>query len=140
MPEATTTAQQQRTAEAAGFFEHSRGLLAALTNYLSARLRLAGIESKEAFVHFGIIIGLAVAALMVVFLGYIFLCVGLVVLLAHLLHMRAEWAILALALLHFGVAIVCLLIARTRLAVPMFTATLGEFKKDTQWLDTSKQS
>ena|SRR5215210_1678256 len=137
---ADATSAQQHPAGGPGFFEHTRGLLAALATYLSARLRLAGAESKEALVHYGIIIGLAVVALLVVFLGYIFLCVGLVVAIAHWLGIGVEYAILILALVHFGVAVACLLLARSRLAEPMFTTTISEFKKDNQWLSTPKQN
>jgi len=139
MAEATTP---QRGAAAAneGFFEHSRALLAALAEYFHARLRLAGTESKEALVHYGIIIGLAVGALVVVVFGYLFFCIGLAVLLAHLLRIHPGWVILIFALIHFAVAIVCLLIARARLTAPMFTGTISELKKDQQWMSTSKPS
>jgi len=130
----------QRAAGDEGFFEHSRGLLAALAEYFHARLRLAGLESKDALVHYGIIIGLAVGALVVVVFGYLFLCLGLAMLLAHLLGIHAGWTILIFALIHFGVAAGCLLVAKSRLPVPMFSATLAEFKKDQQWMSTPKQS
>src|SRR5438093_5732820 len=128
---------QQRTTQNEGFFEHSKGLLAALSGYLHARLRLAGIETKEALVHFGIIIGLAVGALAVVLFGYLFLLIGMMFLLAELLNISKGWTLLILALAHFGVAVLCLLIARTRLTAPMFSATLAEFKKDQQWLSSN---
>lgn len=121
-----------------GFFEHARGLLAALAEYLSARLRLAGGESRDALVHYGLILGLAVAALAVAVLGYIFFCLGLAMLLAHLLHIHAGWTILIFAVLHFGAALGCLLLVKTRLPAPMFSATLAEFKKDQQWMSTPK--
>jgi uncharacterized membrane protein YqjE len=127
----------QRTTQNEGFFEHSRGLLAALSGYLHARLKLAGIETKEAFVHYGIIIGLAIGALAVVLFGYLFLLIGLMFVLAELLNISKGWTLLILALAHFGVAVLCLLIARTRLTVPMFTATIAEFKKDQQWLSST---
>jgi uncharacterized membrane protein YqjE len=126
-----------QSAPQGGFFEHSRALLAALSGYLHARLRLAGIETKEAIVHYGILLALAIGALAVVLFGYVFFCVGVVVLIAHLLHIGTEWTLLVLALAHFGVAIAFLLIARARLVVPMFNATIAEFKKDQQWLSSN---
>lgn len=137
-----TTAQQLAGERETGFFDHSRGFLAALTSYLSARLRILGIESKEAFVHYGIIIALAVGALLVLFLGYIFLCIALVVWIATALNLGVHFAILILAVVHIGVAVACLLIARKRLVAPMFTTTLAELKKDNLWLSnppTAKQ-
>lgn len=137
MAEATTPL---RAAGDEGFFEHSRGLLAALAEYLHARLRLAGIETKDALVHYGILIGLAVAALVVIVFGYLFLCLGLAMLLAQLLGIHAGWTLLIFALIHFGVAVACLLVVRARFPKPMFSATLAEFKKDQQWMSTPKQS
>lgn len=122
----------------AGFFEHGRALLAALSAYLPARLALLGIETKEALVHFGIILGLVILALCVVIFGYLFLCFGLVMLVARLLEVHVEWIVLGFALVHFLVAIGCLVYVRTRLNAAMFGATLAEFKKDQQWLNTAK--
>ena len=122
----------------AGFIENGRALLAAVAAYLAARLHLAGIETKEALIHFGIIIGLAILALSVVVFGYLFLCIGLVFLIARLLHVHAEWVVLVLALAHFGGAMACVIFAKARLSAPMFGATLEEFKKDKQWLQTKK--
>src|ERR1044072_9446099 len=45
----------QTTQPNEGLFEHARALLAALSEYLHARLKLAGIETKEALVHYIII-------------------------------------------------------------------------------------
>ncbi|SRR5581483_2259803 len=123
-----------------GFFENTRALLSAFAQYLHARIRLAGIETKEALVHYAILIALLVLALCIVVFGYLFLCIGLVVLIAHLLHIRPEWIIIAFALLHFCAAIICVLIIKARLTASMFSATIEEFKKDQQWLSTPKQN
>ncbi len=123
-----------------GFIENGRALFSAIAAYLGARLHLAGIETKEALVHFGIIAGLAIVALCVVVFGYLFFCIGLVFLIARLLHVHAEWVVLVLALAHFGVAMACIVFAKARLSASMFSATLQEFKKDKQWLQTKKQS
>jgi uncharacterized membrane protein YqjE len=124
----------------AGFFDHFNALLAAGSAYLHARLRLAGIESKDALIHYAIIIGLVMAGLVVVAFGYLFLCIGLIALLAAALRVHAGWVLLAFAFLHFAVAVVCGLIAKTKLSVPMFSATLDEFKKDQQWMSTPRQN
>lgn len=122
----------------AGLIEHGRALLAAAMAYLPARLALLGLETKEALVHFGIILGLAVFALCVVVFGYLFLCFGLMMWLTRLLEIHLEWVVLGFAVIHFAVAIGCLLFAKTRLSAAMFRATLAEFKKDQQWLNPGK--
>ncbi|MEA3186635.1 MAG: putative Actinobacterial Holin-X, holin superfamily [Chthoniobacter sp.] len=124
----------------AGFFEHAREIIAALSAYLHARLRLAGIETKEALVHYAIILALIFGALFVAVFGYLFLCIGLMLVLAHFLHVFAGWLVLGFALVHILAVLVCGCIVKTRLAAPMFSATIDEFKKDSQWLSTSKQN
>ena len=120
----------------AGFFRHSIAVVSALVDYFKARFQLAGLESKEAGVHYGIIAALAVAAVFVVLLGYFFLCFALVFLIAWLLGDGHAWiwVTFGMALLHFGAAVACLWIAKGRFAEPVFAATLEEFKKDQEWL------
>jgi uncharacterized membrane protein YqjE len=38
------------------------------------------------------------------------------------------------AVLHFALALIALIIARVRMAHPMFQATAAELKKDREWL------
>ena len=117
-----------------GLLDHFRELLAAGLEYLQARLALAGIEAKEALLHFGVIIGLCVAALAVTLFGYLFLCIALTVLIARLLNVSPGWVILVLALIHFGLALGSILFAIARLKTSVFSATLAELRKDQQWL------
>ena len=63
MPQPST--EDRRRAADSGFFGQMTGYASALASYLSARLRLAGLEVKEAAIHYAIIIALlGVAALM----------------------------------------------------------------------------
>ncbi len=124
----------QSSAGDAGIFAHLRAFFASFAQYLRARLQLAGIESKEAFVHYLLLLMWVVIALAVVVFGYVFLCIGLVVLIAGLLHVNWPWVMVAFAVAHFVFAIICLFLAKGRLAKPMFTATLGELRKDAEWL------
>jgi uncharacterized membrane protein YqjE len=76
-------------------------------------------------------------------LGYVFLITGAVVGLAHLVGISWPWIALAAAGLHFIIALVLLLIARSRITKPFFRATLAELKKDREWLrslDATNQS
>jgi uncharacterized membrane protein YqjE len=128
-------AENPASSPSGSLLDHLRELLAAGLEYFQARLTLAGIEAKEALLHFAIIIGLFVAALGVIIFGYLFLCIGLTVLLARLLGISPGWVILGLGVVHFAVAAGAGVIAATRLKIGVFTATLAELRKDQEWLN-----
>ena len=134
MPE--PRAEDTRSAAREGFFGHVAGVLSASAEYLKSRFQLAGLEAKEAALHYGIIVALVIAALVVVFFGYIFLCFFAIFGIAALIggDYAWIWVTLGMALLHFGAAVGCLLYAKKRLSEPMFTATMHEFRKDQEWL------
>ena len=50
-----------------GLFSHLTALFSAKLAYLRARLQLAGIEGKEAAILYAVVVGLAIAALMLWF-------------------------------------------------------------------------
>ncbi len=118
-----------------GLLDHLRELLASSLDYLQARLALAGIEAKEALLHFAIIVALLAAAAAVCIFGYLFLCIAATVLIARWVGISQGWVILALAALHFVVGAGCALVAVLRLKTSVFTETLAELKKDRQWLN-----
>jgi uncharacterized membrane protein YqjE len=122
-----------------GLLDHLRELLAAGLEYFQARLALAGIEAKEALLHFAIIAGLFVAGVTVILFGYLFLCIAITLLVAEFLGVSPGWVILLMALLHFAVAAGSVLLAVVRLKAGVFTATLAEFKKDQQWLNQASK-
>jgi uncharacterized membrane protein YqjE len=133
MLETSTTGTRAGTD--AGFTEHLRSFAATGFDYLSARFQLAGIESKEASVHYLKILGFVAVAVAALLFGYVFLCVGLVFVIAYLTQAQWMWVMLAFAALHLIAAAICLAVAKKRIASPMFTETLNEFKKDRQWLN-----
>ena len=137
MPDPTT--EDIRAAEAAGIFGHLAALIGAKLAYLRARLALAGLEGKEAAVHCGIILGLAIGGLVALVFGYFFCIIALVFLLAHLLGGETAWiwVTLGAAVLHFLGAAMLFLVAKARLGTPLFAATLQEFHQDQEWLKTS---
>jgi uncharacterized membrane protein YqjE len=137
MPKPTT--ENTRPAETAGLFGHFSALIAAKLGYLRARLKLAGIEGKEAGIHLAIIVGLAVGALVAVIFGYFLFVLGLVFLIALAFDNPHAWiwVLLGAALLHFLGAAALLFIAKGRLGAPLFPLTLDEFRKDQEWLKTT---
>ena len=131
--------EDARAAQAAGIFGHLTALLAAKLAYVRARLELAGLEGKEAAVHYGVIVGLAVGGLVALVFGYLFAVIALVFLVAHWIGGETAWiwVMLGAAALHFLGAAVLLLVAKSRLGTPMFTASLDELKQDQEWLKTN---
>ena len=137
MPDPTT--ENFRASEAARIFGHLTALLSAKLAYLRARLELAGLEGREAAVHYGVILALALGGLIVLVFGYFFLVIALVFLVAHLLGGATAWiwVTLGAALLHFLAAAVLLVVAKARLGAPMFADSLHELKQDQEWLTTN---
>jgi uncharacterized membrane protein YqjE len=124
--------------EPTGIFSQVPALLASQLAYWRARLQLAGLESKEAAVHYAVILGLAIGGLVIAVFGYLFLVIALVFLIASLCDSEHAWIWITLgaAFLHFLGTAVLLFVAKGKLSRPMFAATLDEFRKDQQWLKT----
>jgi uncharacterized membrane protein YqjE len=118
----------------AGLLENLLALLNALAEFFESRFALLAEESKGAAVQLLILVGSVIFALLLCALGYVFLITGAVVGLAHLIGISWPWIALAAAVVHFIVALVLLLVARSRVTKPLFRATLTELRKDREWL------
>jgi len=118
----------------AGLLHNLLALVNALVGFLESRLGLIAKESKTALVHVLVLVGCLAGAGLLVAFGFIFLMVGAIVGVAHALHVSWIWIALAAAGLHFILALVCLLIARSQIKKRMFEATTLELKKDREWL------
>jgi uncharacterized membrane protein YqjE len=126
-----------------GLLQNLIALASALVEFFESRFALLAEESKTAALHLLILVGCLILAVVLCALGYVFLITGAVVGLAHLLGVSWPWIALAAAVLHFIIALVLLLIARSRITKPFFRATLAELKKDREWLrnlDATNQS
>ena len=123
-----------------GLLDNALGLLSAIAEFFESRFALAAQESKAAGLQILILIGCVIAASALCVMGYVFLIVSAVVGIAHLLG--TSWIVVSLvvALLHFIIAGVLLLVARSRITKPMFRETAEELKKDREWLKTLNQS
>lgn len=118
----------------AGLLHNLVSLLNSLAGFLESRIALFAKESKTALVHVLVLVAcLAAAAFLAVF-GYIFLVASAIVGLAH--AFQISWIKIALgaAGLHFLLALICVLIARSRMNKSMFEMTAVELKKDREWL------
>ena len=125
----------------AGLLHNLVSLLNSVAGFLESRIALLAEESKTALVHVLILVGcLAAAACLAVF-GYVFLVASAVVGLAHAFHL--SWVKIALmgAGLHFVLAFVLVMIARSRMHKSMFEMTGIVLKKDREWLkDLDKET
>lgn len=118
----------------AGLLHSLVSLVNSLAGFLESRLALFASESKTALVHVLVLVGcLAGAAFLAVF-GYIFLVASAIVGLSNALGVSWVKISLAAAGLHFVLAFICVLIARSRMKKPMFEMTSTELKKDRAWL------
>ena len=127
----------------AGLLENLLALVSALADFFESRFALVAQESKAAAVQLLILAGCLIFALLLCAVGYVFFITGVVVGLAHLAGISWPWIALAAAAVHFIIAMILVLIARSRMTKPVFRATLAELKKDREWLkhlDATNQS
>jgi uncharacterized membrane protein YqjE len=114
-----------------------------LATLIESRLALFIKESKTTLVQVLILAACLFAALLFFGLGYIFLVASAVVALARGLEISWVWIGLIAAGVHFLLALICVLIARTRMIKAPFPEFSAELKKDREWLknlDATSQS
>ena len=114
--------------------------LNALIAFFESRFELFAWESKSALVNIVVLVACVAAAALLCGLGFLFLLVGAVAGLAHALHVSWIWVAVAFALLLFVLALLCVVIARSRMKKPMLRATVAELKKDREWLKNLEKS
>jgi len=133
------TPSSRNPAGHSGLLANALGLLSAIVEFFEIRFALTAQESKAAALQLLILVGCVIAALALFVMGYVFLIVSAVAGIAHLLG--TSWPVVALvvALLHFIIAGVLLLVARSRITKPMFPDTRDELRKDREWLKTLNQ-
>jgi len=108
--------------------------VASFLAYLELRLRLLGLESKEAGVHL-LVLALLFVGAVVFFAGFlVMLLVFLLYLLTLIFHWGWGWSALACGAVSLLAAIVAGVILRFRIVKPLFPTTLAEFKRDREWL------
>lgn len=118
----------------AGLIHNLVSLLNSLAGFLESRVALFARESKTALVHVLVLVGcLAAAAIMGLF-GYVFLVGSAIAGLAHALHVSWVKITLGAALLHFLLAFILVMVAKSRMHKSMFEMTSVELKKDREWL------
>ena len=109
-------------------------LFGGLADFIDSRLGLFATESKAALAQLLTLIVCLVGALLFFAIGYIFLIASAVVWIARVAGVTWWWVALAGSGLHFVLAFILLLIAKTRTTKSLFPATTAELEKDRQWL------
>ena len=128
------TTRSLNPAEHGGLLENLLALANALAEFFERRFALFAQESKTALMQLLVLAACLILALVFCVLGYVFFIASAVVALAHLAGISWVWTALAAAGGHFVVALILLLVARSRMTKPLFRATLTELKEDREWL------
>jgi uncharacterized membrane protein YqjE len=128
------TPRSRNPAGHAGLLENLFALASALAEFFESRLALVAQESKAALVQLLVLAGCLILALILFVFGYGFLIASAVAGLAQVARVSWLWIGLAAAGLHFVIALILLLVARSQMTKPLFRATASELKKDREWL------
>jgi uncharacterized membrane protein YqjE len=118
----------------AGLLHNLLALVNDLAGFVESRTALFAKESKTALVQVVVLVACLAAAAVFALFGYLFLLASAIAGVAYALQTSWIWITLAAAGLHFVLALICLLIARSRMKKSMFEATAAELKKDREWL------
>ena len=128
------TTRSHNPAGHAGLFENLLALASTLAEFFKGRFALFAQESKAALMQLLVLAACLILTLVFGVLGYVFFIASAVVALADLAGIGWVWTALAAAGAHFVVALMLILVARSRTTKPLFRATLTELKEDREWL------
>ena len=128
------TTRFRNPAGRAGLISNLLALLNALAGFVESRFALLAKESKAALVQGLVLICCLFAAVILFALGYLFLIVSAVVTLARAIQVSWVWTALIAAGVHFLFALICLLVARSKMTKAPFRELSAELKKDREWL------
>ena len=118
----------------AGLIDNTLGLVSALFDYIETRAALLAVESKAMLLQLAAVVAFAVGALIAVAFGYIFILASLIVGIAHRSGISWTWIAFGAGLLHIALAVVCVLLAKSKLTGRLYPETRAELKRDQQWL------
>ena len=127
-------ARVHKPAGHAGLIDNAIGLISALFAYVETRAALLAAESKAMLLQLVAVIAFALAALIAVVFGYIFILASLIAGIAHRSGVSWTWIALGAGLLHVILAVVCVLLAKAKLPGRLYPETRAELTRDQQWL------
>ena len=127
-------ADQQGSPEPPGLQAAAGGFAAALMRFLQVLTGLFGLELRETGAQALLLGSLAVALVVGSVLAYLFLLLGLTIVVVHALGGGWVAALFVLGLLHLAAAFVLLLVLRGRARKPLFPGTREALRREAQKL------
>jgi uncharacterized membrane protein YqjE len=134
------TMRSRNPAGHAGLLNTLLAFFTDLAGFVESRVALFIKESKTALVQTLALAACLFAALILFAFGYVFLVVSVVFGVARFAQVSWIWVALAAAAVHFLLALICLIIARTRMIKQPFPELSDELKKDREWLKNLDQT
>src|SRR5207253_4223032 len=131
---ARASARSRNPAGHGGLIDNAVGFVSAIFAYIETRAALLGVESKAMLLQLVAVLAFGLGALVAVIFGYIFILASLIVGIAHSTGVSWTWLALCAGLLHIILAIVCVLLAKSKLRGRLYPETRAELKRDQQWL------
>jgi uncharacterized membrane protein YqjE len=113
--------------------ENSRGLGPSIGKLISTKLKILAIESKVATWGILRVVVLIATAVVLLFFTWVLLMAGLIGMLVEQTGLTWFYAAFAIAGVHFLVAIILALVAKST-PPALFQHTAAEFHKDKEWL------
>jgi len=117
-----------------GMFASVLALANAIARFVETRLELFAKESRKALVQLLALAAALVGAILMFALGYVFLLASAIFGIAAATEISWIWIALIAAGVHFGFALICLLIAHAMAKPPPYREIASELKKDREWL------
>ena len=131
---ARASARSRNPAGHGGLIDNAVGFVSAIFAYVETRAALLAVESKAMLLQLVAVLAFGLGAVVAVLLGYIFVLASLIVGIAHGTGVSWTWVALCAGLLHIILAIVCVLLAKSKLRGRLYPETRSELKRDQQWL------
>jgi uncharacterized membrane protein YqjE len=125
---------QPSSPEPPGLQAATGGFTAALVRYLQALTGLFGLELRETGGQALLLGSLGVALIVAAVLAYLFLLLGLTIVVVHALGGGWVVALFALCALHLLLVVILLLILRGRASKPLFPGTREALRREVQKL------
>lgn len=117
-----------------GLLSNLFALANALTGFFAERFALLAQESKIALLQLLVLGACLILAVLLSLLGYIFLVASAVLGFVYITGASWVWTALVAAGVHFLMAFISLVIARSRITASYFPVTLEQLKEDREWV------
>jgi len=128
------TARSYNPAGHAGLIDNAVGFVSAFFSVVETRAALLASESKGVLLQLVAVLAFGLGALIAVIFGYIFILASVIFGIAHLAGISWTWIALAVGVLHLGIAVACVFLAKGKLRGRLYAETRAELKQDQKWL------